>query len=69
MITCCKDCVAPKRHPGCHDHCDIYIEEKRKHDELREKEGKINKARYDYIGHRIKCITRYHRTHGLRKNY
>ena len=21
MIWCCKNCVAPKRYPGCHDHC------------------------------------------------
>ena len=19
--SCCYGCVAPKRHPGCHDHC------------------------------------------------
>lgn len=27
-IKCCKDCVAPKRYPGCHDHCDKYSKEK-----------------------------------------
>lgn len=26
-IKCCKDCVAPKRHPGCHDHCPEYNKE------------------------------------------
>ena len=34
-ITCCYGCVAPKRHPGCHDHCPEYIEQKAKHDKER----------------------------------
>ena len=21
LFECCKHCVAPKRHPGCQDHC------------------------------------------------
>lgn len=28
MIKCCKDCVAPKRHLGCHSVCPEYIHEK-----------------------------------------
>ena len=31
MIWCCKDCVAPERYPGCHDHCIKYAKEKAKH--------------------------------------
>jgi hypothetical protein len=31
-IKCCWGCVAPKRHPGCHDHCPEYIAEKAQHD-------------------------------------
>lgn len=27
-IRCCKDCVKPKRYPGCHDHCQEYQAEK-----------------------------------------
>lgn len=27
-ITCCNDCIAPKRHPGCHASCPEYIAEK-----------------------------------------
>lgn len=27
VIKCCKDCVAPKRHPGCHDTCEDYKKE------------------------------------------
>ena len=34
-IKCCLGCVAPKRHPGCHDHCPEYIKEKNKYNEER----------------------------------
>ena len=27
-IKSCKDCIAPKRYPGCHDVCPEYIHEK-----------------------------------------
>lgn len=27
-ISSCKDCVPPKRHPGCHDHCEAYQAER-----------------------------------------
>ena len=33
-IKCCHGCVAPKRHLGCHDHCEEYIKER---DELHRK--------------------------------
>lgn len=36
-ITCCKDCIAPKRHIGCHEVCLEYLSEKKKHDEMKEK--------------------------------
>ena len=28
IIKSCNGCVAPKRHPGCHDHCPEYLQEK-----------------------------------------
>lgn len=34
-IKCCKGCVAPKRHPGCHDHCPEYKDEKTEHERLK----------------------------------
>ena len=30
-IKCCNGCVAPKRYPGCHDHCPEYTDEKAQH--------------------------------------
>lgn len=29
ISDCCKDCE--KRHPGCHDHCDEYLDAKTKY--------------------------------------
>ena len=31
----CKGCVAPKRHPGCQDHCPEYLEKKAEQDKLK----------------------------------
>ena len=42
MITCCKDCVAPKRRPGCHGSCPEYIVEKAEHDRERLERAMIN---------------------------
>jgi hypothetical protein len=41
-IHCCKDCVPPKRHPGCHATCKTYIDERARYDKERhnEKENK-----------------------------
>lgn len=38
-ISCCRYCVAPKRHPYCHSNCSEYIAEKTEYDRL--------KAEYD----------------------
>ena len=34
-INCCHFCVAPKRYPGCHDHCPEYAEEKAEDEKLK----------------------------------
>ena len=31
----CRDCVAPKRHPGCHGTCQEYLAEKAEYDRLK----------------------------------
>lgn len=49
-INCCRYCVAPKRYPGCHDHCAEYAEEKAENDRLRELDAKkryINNGIYE----------------------
>lgn len=39
-IKSCYGCVAPKRHPGCHDHCQEYIQEKIAYEEKKAAEHK-----------------------------
>lgn len=36
-VKCCKDCVAPKRHPGCHDTCKEYNDEKQRQEARKQK--------------------------------
>lgn len=31
-IDCCRGCIAPKRHPGCHGSCPEYIKERAAYD-------------------------------------
>ena len=40
IIKCCHKCVAPKRHPGCHDTCQEYKNEKAKFEAIKEAEKK-----------------------------
>lgn len=49
-IKCCKDCVPPKRYPGCGDHCKEYQEEKAKlaAAKKKEKEYKDNNPVLNY---------------------
>ena len=35
MIYSCKECVAPKRYPGCHSVCPEYLAQKAEHDRLK----------------------------------
>ena len=45
----CKDCAAPKRYPGCHDHCAEYIAERSEHDRRKaiyDRERNISNAIY-----------------------
>lgn len=39
-IKCCRYCVAPKRHPGCHGSCSEYLTEKAIYDELKAADDK-----------------------------
>ena len=35
-IKCCKGCVAPKRHPGCHSKCEQFLKEKEEYEKEKE---------------------------------
>lgn len=39
MVTCCKNCVPPKRHIGCHSTCEIYISNKEAHNKRKKEEN------------------------------
>ena len=43
VITCCRGCVAPKRHPGCHSSCQEYIVQKAEHERLKKKYDEKNR--------------------------
>lgn len=50
-ITCCKDCVPPKRHPGCHGSCPEYIAERAELDKQKEEDWKNSTVkRYEDSG-------------------
>ena len=51
-INCCRYCVAPKRHPGCHGHCAEYIVEKAAHDTQKAAEDKRRYLEYG-LDHRL----------------
>lgn len=46
-ISCCYNCVPPKRHPGCHSTCPEYIEEKKQSEKMREAIRQQKEARFD----------------------
>lgn len=52
-FECCHHCVAPKRHPGCHDICKEYISVKSAIKEKKEREVAQHEAT-DYIRARIR---------------
>lgn len=57
-IDCCNGCEAPKRHPGCHATCEIYITAKAEYD--------ARKAKYDRE-HDIDCAISRGRTEKVLK--
>lgn len=58
MITCCKDCVAPKRHPGCHDYCEEYLKEKEEHERQKEAARKEKLIVNGIVGQQLKAINK-----------
>lgn len=51
VIKCCKDCVPPKRHAGCHTKCEQYLKEKAEYEKMKEWERKskyLVTTTYDY---------------------
>ena len=43
----CYGCIAPKRHPGCHDRCQPYLSYKAKNDKKNEIERVCKSVNYN----------------------
>lgn len=56
LFECCHHCTAPKRHPGCHDRCPEYKEQKEILEQLKEnalKKRTQYKASTDYYNNPV----------------
>lgn len=58
MIYCCKGCVAPKRYPGCHDHCPEYIAEKAQYEERKAADIREKKISYGITAQRSAAVAK-----------
>lgn len=56
MITCCKDCVPPKRHFCCWDTCPEYKAEKARDLKKKQVEKKARAEENALTGERIRAI-------------
>ena len=63
-IYSCKDCVAPKRYPGCHAVCPEYLAEKDQHDK---KKAIIDYNRRIYNGLNSQAVNGIYRSQKIAK--
>lgn len=63
-IICCNGCVQPKRHPGCHDHCPEYLEEKVVYEA---KKAEVDKRKYLNAGLDAQAIASVNRARKIRE--
>ena len=71
-IKCCKNCVAPKRHPGCHSTCQEYqdaIEENKKEKEWLKQNTYPEITNYDFNEIRYVDNKRHKRKKHKKDNY
>ena len=64
IINCCHYCVAPKRHPGCHDSCPDYAAQKAEHEKLKAADAKRRKVEDDIYNQRAENVTKALKRHG-----
>ena len=55
-IHCCKGCVAPKRHPGCHGSCPEYLADKAEHDRIKAELDRERDINIGIYGNRSKKV-------------
>lgn len=56
MILCCKDCVPPKRYPGCHSKCEVYIRERKAYEDLKAVVAREKRNESDYYAYKVERI-------------
>ena len=64
IFKCCHFCVAPKRHPGCHDYCPDYAAEKAENDRCKAADAKRRKVENDIYNQRAENVTKALKRHG-----
>lgn len=69
MFNCCRQCTAPKRHPGCHDHCKEYKEARADFDQKKAADDRrTGRATHSVYAQKIdrinKVVHRLHRKRG-----
>ena len=67
-IDCCKGCIAPKRHPGCHDHCPEYQKQKAEYEErkaIADEQKRISNGLYNQRSNVLSKIMKGRKTYGF----
>ena len=62
-IKCCRDCVAPKRHTACWDHCPEYLAEKAEHESCKAKDDNRRRVQNAIYNQRAINVTKAMRKH------
>lgn len=69
MFKCCKECVPPKREPGCHDRCPEYKEARAEYDKIKAAEKRYSKKFNDAYGQRDYAVNKALRKVRKRSNW
>ena len=57
-IKCCRNCVAPKRHTACWDHCPEYAAEKAEYESCKAKDDNRRMVKNAIYNQRAKNVTK-----------
>jgi hypothetical protein len=64
----CKGCTAPKRYPGCHDHCPVHLKEKAEYEAkkaIADREKSIRDGLYNQRSTALAKITKGRKAYGF----
>lgn len=63
-IKCCRDCVPPKRHTACWDHCPEYQAEKAEYERLKAQDDCRRNVKNGIYVQRTERVVKAERKHG-----